>query len=170
MILSPSEYYESCKGQTRYMRDVDGPFDAKLAKGERKVLRKLEAAYCVALVNISDCYPIIEMNRTSKGRTYSMKRGDWEGLAKDAGAVLPFAVYPGPIATALTVRVSPDTLYVQAWAHAESAEKLSPVVFLAKGIYNWCADHGYKTLDIGTADEAGLIAFKQRLGFEARIL
>lgn len=165
-ILSPSDYYASCKGQTRFMRDINGPFEDKLAKGERKRLKRCEAeGYYTDYASLAAAYPIIAENRAAKGRAYGMTLDECYRLP-----VLCFGVYPGPIAAAICVRPLPDTLYVSAWGDVPSQQKRSPVVLIAKGIYNHCMTRGVRYLDIGTADEPGLIAFKQRLGFEARIL
>src|SRR5690348_12686405 len=108
-ILSRAAYYASCKRQTRRMRDVIGAFEDKLAKGERRALRKLELDYFVSRVNVSDCYHIVEDNRLRKGRKYGISRKDWDEFER-VGLAHCFAVYPGPISAALCVPVSREIM------------------------------------------------------------
>ena len=163
MLLTPSEYYAQSEKSDRFIRRVSGPFEDGLAKGERKALRRLdESGLTVMESNVDECYPIILDNRERKGRPYSMSLNDWKVLATEPDSVHCFMA--GDIAAAMCVRVSPETLYVQAWGDRET--KKSPVVLLCKGIYNWCSENSFDVLDIGIAgDNAGLADFKRRLGF-----
>lgn len=170
-LLSPAEYYAAvrklCNGKLRYMRRVEGPFEDGLAKGERKRLKRLEReGFRVEQGSLPVCYPIIEENRKRKGRKYGMAYRDWLKIAETPETVYSFVVMPGLLAAAICARVEPRTLYVSAWGDAQGQEKYSPVVLLAKGIYDWCAVNNFTLLDIGIADEPGLIAFKERLGFK----
>ena len=115
---------------------------------------------------VKDCYPVIADNRLRKGRPYSMSLEDWITLEKEPSTVYCFAVAPGTVAVAMCVRVEPTTLYVQAWGDVEGQENLSPITFLCKSLYEWCAKNGIELLDVGTApNHPSLAEFKQRLGF-----
>lgn len=164
-LVHPTEYYARSDMADRFVRQVSGEFERELAKGEMKRLRKL-SGFRVEEAPIPVCYPIVLDNRERKGRNYSMTLADWNALAVEPHTVYGFCVMPGLLAAALCVRVSPDTLYVQAWGDARGQEKLSPVVLLCKGIYDWCSENEFEWLDVGIAgDNEGLAAFKKRLGF-----
>lgn len=167
MLVTPEEYYASSPKEDRFVRLVSGEFEREISVGQKKALRKLEGmGLAVELASVPVCFPIIEDNRSRKGRPYSMTLDNWLDLDCIPHTVYCFAVMPGILAAAMCVRVSPDTLYVQAWGDAQGQEKLSPVVLLCKGIYDWCSENGFSLLDIGIAgDNEGLADFKRRLGF-----
>lgn len=166
-ILAPFDYYSAAPKAGRFLRRISGPFEDGISKGERKRLRKLESiGFRVEPGSISVCYPIIADNRERQSRKYGLSFADWEAFLLIPDTVYCFAVMPGLLAAAMCVRVEPRTLYVSAWADAHGQEKLSPVVLLAKGIYDFCAANGITLLDIGIAgDNEGLRAFKTRIGF-----
>ena len=167
MLLSPAEYYRQTKHQDRYVRRVMGEFDSAISAGQRKRIAKCEQRGLFFMRStVQDCYPVIADNRARKGRPYSMSLNDWLILDTDPDTVYCFAVAPGTIAAAMCTRVEPHTLYVQAWGDRDGQEKLSPVAFLCRGIYHWCAENDIDLLDIGTApNHPSLVEFKLRLGF-----
>lgn len=164
-LLTPKAYYEATKDQVRFRRVINGPFEEKISSGQRKRIAKCkrELFECVETARLTWCYEVVANNRARKGRPYSMTLDDWQAMDALPDTVYCFAV--SPAAAALTVRLLPDLLYVQAWGDVAGFEEYSPVALLCKGIYEWCGQNGIKTLDIGTADEPGLIDFKKRLGF-----
>lgn len=168
-LLTPEAYYKSTYSQPRYVRKVDGPFELGIAKGQRKRIAKCERlGYFFCEADIDSCYWIVRGNRIRKGHVYSMEREDWNEMATHTNAVKCFAVKPGPVAVAMCVLLTAEVLYVQAWADIEGQEQNSPVVFLCRGIYEWCQDSGIRELDIGIANEPSLIRFKESLGFKLR--
>ena len=169
-LLSPEEYYVATLSQERYKRRVAGPFESGVYKGQLRRIRKCERAgmFVIHPAHILSCYNIITYNRSRKGRPYSMSVEDWFRMNKREDTVICFAVYPGPVAAAMCVkmRVDPATLYVQAWGDIDGQEKSSPVTLLCKSIYNWCVANGIAVFDVGTApNDPTLAAFKERLGF-----
>lgn len=167
MILAPADYYRATLDQKRFTRLVSGPFEEGITHGQRKRIAKCEReGLTVRLASIAQCYPIIAENRARKGRPYSMTLADWFEMAETyPHHVDCFAVDPGPVAAAMCVRLQPKLLYVQAWGDVPGQEQLSPVTLLAREIYRWCHGNGIEVMDIGTADDAGLIRFKESLGF-----
>lgn len=167
-LLTPFAYYESQLEKVRYVRKVSGPFEEGITHGQRKRIAKCERAgmfFCRA--SIPECFPIIEENRARKGRKYAMTLDDWMAIWRShPDTVRCFAVRPGPVAVAMCVRPKPGVLCVQAWGDIEGQEKFSPVTLLARGIYHYCQNKGIELMDLGIADEPGLIAFKQSLGFQ----
>ena len=169
-VKSAEAYYESQRGTIRYMRDCVGSFYEGISKGEkRRILRLCMDGYIVTPIRIERALPIIVDNRVRKGRPYSMSENDWYDLASIStvycwGVKVPESAEI--IAAAMCVMVHPTVLYVQAWGDVPGVEKLSPVLLLAYSIFLFCQSKGIRQMDIGTADSAGLIAFKERLGFK----
>jgi GNAT acetyltransferase-like protein len=82
-----------------------------------------------------------------------------------------FAVYHQDeiIAASVCVVINEHILYNFYPASPLSRKKDSPVVFLNSGIYQFCQDHGFKILDLGTSyigdgPNHSLIKFKENLG------
>ena len=73
------------------------------------------------------------------------------------------------IAATVAVLVGPDILYNYLPASSIAYNKLSPMVFLLRGVYNYCQSKGIKTLDLGISSinnqpQESLIIFKERVG------
>ena len=166
-MLTPAEYYRVSSDQVRYVRSTTGVFEDAITKGQKKRIAKCaRLGMRVTRSDVEACHPIIADNRSRKGRPYSMSLVYWQALrALNHLDVKCFAVEPGPVAVAMCVLVQPEILYVQAWGDVAGQEQNSPVTILCRGIFNWCQENGVTLLDIGTADDAGLIAFKESLGF-----
>lgn len=145
----PYVWYAGTTGH--YIRRIDGPFEAKISRGERRKL----LPWPVQQSDIEATYPIIIENRRRKNRVYRMSLEDWQqyrGLSR-------CYLIPG-VAAAMCMEVAPTILYVSAWGDIAESRK-SPIISLCKYIYDTC---GYEWLDIGTA-EGSLSQFKERLGF-----
>ncbi len=166
MSLSPADYYAANQHQVRYQRAIDGPFEHGVSRGQLRQIAKCEQlGFEFERVYVPEaCHEIITQNRRRKGREYALTLTDWERLFQMPDTAYCFTVTPEPIAAAMCVRVAPRVLYVSAWGDVD-VPSLSPVAFLARELYRWCAGNGFGLLDIGIADEPSLAAFKMRLGF-----
>ena len=162
----PAEWYREQDLSKHYMRRTDRPFEEGVSRGQLRRIAKCEESLMFVRSEISLCYPIINANRIAKGRTYGMT---WADLQSISGDVLCWHIYSPSWdlihAAAICVRINPSTIYCSAWGHASGLNKLSPVTFLAKGIYNYCTANGFSTMDIGVGGDPGLDIFKRRLGF-----
>lgn len=163
MILQPSEWYAKQDRTKHYVRPIDGAFENRISAGQKKRIRKCEALGLWVRMTIEErAYPVVAENRARKGRKYGMELEDWQALRRQ-GLSFPFIIEGH--AAALCVQVAPKVLYVSGWGDVAGVEHLSPVCLLAKGIYGWCIEFGFEVLDVGIADDPGLIQFKERLGF-----
>ncbi len=75
------------------------------------------------------------------------------------------------IATSIIIVVNDKIAYNFLPASASAYNKWSPMVFLLKGLYEWCLERGIKILDLGISSvdntpQYSLIAFKERIGGE----
>jgi len=73
------------------------------------------------------------------------------------------------MAASIAVSVSPRILYDFYHAHPKSADRLSPVVALIDGMYQYCIQNKFELLDLGTSAldkqvNFSLLNFKTQLG------
>lgn len=73
------------------------------------------------------------------------------------------------VAASIAIRVRSNVLYDFYHDHHAAFDRISPVVTLIAGLYNYCYDHDIKLLDIGTSawngkPNVGLLQFKRSLG------
>ena len=164
----PAIWYQEQDLSQHYMRRTDRPWEEGVSRGQ---VRCIESAYKDGLhfgtSNIYTTYSVIADNRMSKGRCYGMRLMDCLELCRTDLATC-FDVYSprSIVAAAFCVFVKPDTVYVSGWSHIEGVLPFSPVPFLCKGIFDWCAANNFTTLDIGIGGDPGLDAFKERLAFK----
>lgn len=75
------------------------------------------------------------------------------------------------IATSIIIVVNDKIAYNFLPASTSAYNKWSPMVFLLKGLYEWCQERGIRILDLGISSvdntpQYSLIAFKERIGGE----
>lgn len=124
-----------------------------------------------------EAYELIADNRERRGFPITMT---WPQLL-DMVKTFPdrmrfFAAYEGSamVASAVCILLKPAALYVFYWADADGQKQLSPVSFLAKGIYEYCQKESIRLLDVGTSTvdgvpNWGLVRYKQNLGFRSSL-
>lgn len=158
------------KTELHYYRFVSDEFDDGISKGQKKCLR--HDSRVVLVSDLSErLYSVISTNRESKGRKLSMSYEQVSAMQNATNGVVCFRLEDYS-ACAICIRVSPNVLYVWAWG---DNGKGSPVVRLAKGIFDWCKSQEIKILDIGNAlnedgtENEGLRDFKLRLGFKPTV-
>lgn len=161
------------------INDID--FIDKINYAEKKRFKKcIKQSYTfkpLELNNIKEVYEIIKDNRDSKKYNLSMTLDDLKNVINIfPGKFKIFGVYDNKnlIASSVCIEVEKSVLYVFYWADNINYSSNSPITFLASGIYNYCQDNNYNTLDIGTATvdsepNYGLIAFKKNIGFKESI-
>ncbi len=76
------------------------------------------------------------------------------------------------IAASIAIRINSRILYHFAQAHDPAFDKISPVIFLISGVYDYCIGNRMKLLDLGTSalnrqPNFGLLYFKRSLGSTA---
>ena len=163
----PAIWYAEQDLSKHYMRRTDRPWEEGVSRGQLRCLKDAEDSELRFVDgSVFSAYAVIADNRMSKGRIYGMRLLDCLALTSHNKAK-SFTVYaPASIvAAAFCVLVKPDVCYVSGWSHIEGVLPFSPVPFLCKGIYEWCAANGFTTMDIGIGGDPGLDAFKIRLGF-----
>ncbi len=151
------------------------------SRGNRRCLEKArqEGYVCDVLEPsaLPAAYATIAANRAAKGYPVSMTLAQLEQMQQSfPGAMQLFGCRHRDsaelVASAICLRLSPSTLYVFYWGDLPGYARVSPVVMVAEKIHAHCREHGIGLLDVGTSTEgatpnAGLLRFKQGLGFEA---
>ena len=164
----PAEWYREQDLSKHYMRRTDRPFEEGVSRGQLRRIAKCESAgISFGTANVHEAYSIIADNRMRKGRFYGMRLHSC-ALLQSTGYGYCFKVHREgyfPDAAAFCVKASDSAVYVSGWADSEGTEGYSPVCLLARGIYQWCQQNCFTTLDIGIGGDPGLDAFKERLGF-----
>lgn len=156
--------------------EVGLEFKTHLHRSERWKLNKSKrCGYSFHPISQPDwdvVFPFLLQSRERKGFALSMNR---EELQK------AFQLFPNQykmfcvridnhmVALAITVWVNSDILYVFYTADHLGHRKLSPVVLIHEGLYNYCLQHKIKLLDLGTASLKGIVnsgvaTFKRNLG------
>jgi hypothetical protein len=73
------------------------------------------------------------------------------------------------VAASICIRVSNEVLYDFYHDHDALYDNFSPIVFLVKGIHDYCCSNNIRLIDLGTAMignkvNTGLMEFKLKLG------
>jgi hypothetical protein len=182
LALHNRGYHATPHSFNQSIRLDDRPFNARVdADGRRRLIRARESGLqtrrLTSLQELSDAYKLILDNTRRKGYALSMT---WERVREMieifGDRIYGFGAFreTQPAAASITIRVSPDVVYVFYWGDAAGYSGVSPVVLLAEAIYEHARAEGARWMDIGTstsegAPNYGLIHFKRNLGCEASL-
>lgn len=155
---------------------LDGkPFEKKIKISERQKLKKAANVFQFSKVSkseLNELYKFIASCREERQQSLSMTLPDLKKLVLTfPNRILFFKVGAAgeTSAAAIVIRVSKDVLYTFYYAHAKEHNRISPVVFLISGIYDFAIQHKYKMIDLGTSMIDGqvnkpLLHFKKSIG------
>jgi hypothetical protein len=150
-------------------------FDKKIRISERQKLKKSIELFQIEKTDSSDLkqiYSFIADCRKERNQSLSMTLGE---LRKTV-SIFPDRFYffkasrkNEIAAAAIVIQVSKEILYTFYYAHAKSHNRVSPVVFLISGIYNFARSNKFKMIDLGTSMIEGhinkpLLHFKKSIG------
>lgn len=142
----------------------------------RKMLKCGFFAEKTSNASLSKVHSVIAENRSRLGVVVSMTENQLENMI----AIFPdrvhlFAVYRDSqrteiLSSAVCIAITDSILYVLYWGDVADMGSYSPVVLLAKTIYEYCQANDFKLLDVGISTlkgipNFGLVKFKQNLGF-----
>ncbi len=154
----------------------EASFADRIDSWERRKLRQATQADLrfepLPLKKLESVFHFINQCRQERGQSLSMSLTALSEVVADLSKYfLLFGVYHRRemVAASISIRVRKDILYNFYSAHSRQSDSLSPVVLLIQGIYEWCRDHRFRLLDLGTSALDGkpnfsLIEFKLRLG------
>lgn len=125
----------------------------------------------------NEVYAVLKESRERKGYTLSMAKDELENAFRQFPEnYFLFTVRSGDklAALAITVRVNPGILYIFYTADDAQFRKLSPVLQIHEGIFEFAVQGGYELLDLGTSSLQGILnpgvfVFKKSLGAEVSL-
>lgn len=150
-------------------------FERKIKVSERQKLKKAAALFQIDKVDASDLkqiYSFIADCRKERNQSLSMTLAELKKTISAYPDRFYFfkAIRKDEIAAAaIVIRVSKEILYTFYYAHTKKHNRVSPVVFLISGIYNFARSNKFKMIDLGTSMIEGhinqpLLHFKKSIG------
>ena len=156
--------------------EVNSEFKKHLHRSERwKLNKSIRAGYEIQKVDKPDwdiTFNLLNESRERKGFRLSMDQKSLEEtFLKFPDRYQLFAVLKEKeiVAIGITLKINKEILYVFYTADLLNHRKLSPVVLLHSGIYQYCQAERIQLLDLGTSSLKGLVNsgvanFKRNLG------
>lgn len=160
---------------------VNESFEDRIHYTKRKRLKKaVKSNFQFANIDLEELktiYSFLLRCRKEKNYELSMSLEEVKKLAAQfPDKILLFAVKDGDefVAGSICIRVSHDILYDFYHDHDAAYDDFSPIVFLVKGIHDYCYANQISLLDLGTAmieDKVnkGLLEFKLKLGADSAV-
>ncbi|MBP9926571.1 MAG: hypothetical protein KBF45_11335 [Cyclobacteriaceae bacterium] len=153
----------------------DRSFEKKIKISERQKLHKAARVLTFERVNnieLKSIYAFIDACRKERNQSLSMTLTDLKKLLTvfpDRVLLFKVGAQSTLSAAAIVILVSPKILYTFYYAHAKIHDRISPVVFLLSGIYDFGRKHKIKMIDLGTSmtDQKlnkSLLHFKKSIG------
>jgi len=155
---------------------IDGkPFERKIKISERQKLKKASGVFEFKHADrkeLNKIYSFIATCRMERSQTLSMT---FRGLRKTI-SVFPERFFLFTVGTknelaaaAIVIKVSKQIVYTFYYAHAKKYNRISPVVFLIAGIYDFATSKKLKMIDLGTSMIEGhvnrpVLHFKKSIG------
>ncbi|MEO7989954.1 MAG: hypothetical protein ABI663_10460 [Chryseolinea sp.] len=155
---------------------VTESFDDRIHYSKKKRLKKTTRSNfqfsSVDIGELKGVYLFLLKCRREKGYELSMSLEEISDLASQLpDKILLFAVKDGEqlVAASICIRISNEVLYDFYHDHAAFYDDYSPIVFLVKGIHDYCYSNHIPLIDLGTAMigdkvNTGLLEFKLKLG------
>ncbi|MBK5279173.1 MAG: GNAT family N-acetyltransferase [Bacteroidia bacterium] len=150
-------------------------FEKRIRVSQRQKLRKSEKRFAfsqVKLTELSKIYSFIRSCRKKKSQTLSMPLFQLQKVADlFPRKFILFQVADGNqvAAAAIVIKVSEKILYTFYYSHDKRFDKISPVVLLISGIYQYAQQRNFTHIDLGTSMVNGgvnrpLLQFKKSIG------
>ncbi|HNV27973.1 MAG TPA: hypothetical protein PKJ83_02480 [Cyclobacteriaceae bacterium] len=150
-------------------------FDKKIKVSERQKLKKAIELFQIEQIDSSDLkkiYSFIATCRKERNQSLSMSLGELQktiSVFPDRFYLFKASRKDEIAASAIVIQVSKKILYTFYYAHAKKYNRVSPVVFLIAGIYDFASNNKYELIDLGTSMIDGhvsrsLLHFKKSIG------
>ena len=156
----------------------DMAFENLIHSSEKKKINKCKKrGYTFKKVFFSEferLYSFIEECRAERGHQLSLPMKELEAIIKkQPNSFSYFCVQDNTkyVAAAICIHINDEILYVFYGGHLKEYDKVSPAVYLYKGIYEVCQLQNIRMIDFGTSPKNGatnydLLDFKTYLGSE----
>ncbi len=150
-------------------------FESKINTSEKQKLRKCRSTlqfHKAQADQLPRIYRFIETCRLEKKQNLSMSLTELKktiNLFPKNFFLFEIVNTTGTAAAGVVIKVNREILYTFYYAHSKEFDKISPVVFLLSGIYQFAQRANYKLIDLGTSmtgDEINkpLLHFKKSIG------
>jgi len=132
-------------------------FEKRIAISQRQKLRKSKRQFEFRKVHINELksiYHFINACRQEKNHSLSMTFPQLQKTVKlfpDNFILFSVGTADEMAAAAIVIKVSEKILYTFYYSHKQKFNKISPVVFLISGIYQYARQHKFKLIDLGTS-------------------
>lgn len=167
--------YKSVKEVSSVISVDQNVFERRIAISQRQKLKKSEKQFSMRRAKSSELakiYNFINACRKEKNQSLSMTLAQLQKMSKVLEKnILLFQVADEKqlAAAAIVIKVSEEILYSFYYAHDKDFNKISPVVQLISGIYEYAQTHNFALIDLGTSMVDGkinrsLIQFKKSIG------
>ncbi|MCU0368478.1 MAG: GNAT family N-acetyltransferase [Cyclobacteriaceae bacterium] len=162
--------------ETTSIIPVDGKsFERKIKISERQKLKKAKSIFKFEMVrtkHLREIYTFIALCRKERNQSLSMTFAELNKLCElFSNRFLLVKVYnaDGIAAACIAIKVNDQIVYTFYYAHARRFDKLSPVVWMMEGIYDYAKSNEFKFIDLGTSIVNGkvsrsLLHFKKSIG------
>ena len=152
-------------------------FQKKIKPSERQKLRKSQNQFVFqqqSAARLKPIYSFIELCRRERNQSLSMSFSQLSNTVRifpDDFFFFEVRNATETAAAAIVIKINKKILYTFYYAHSKSFDKISPVVFLLSGIYDFARENGYELIDLGTSminDKINhpLLQFKKSVGGE----
>lgn len=167
--------YKHFKEVTSIIHVDSKSFERKIKVSERQKLRKSNTLFefeKVSVKNLKEIYSFIAMCRKERAQTLSMTFTELSktcDLFSNHFLLFKVSNREGNAAACIAIKVSDQILYTFYYGHARKFDKISPVVWMMSGIYDYAKEHRFKLIDLGTSIVNGkvscsLLHFKRSIG------
>jgi len=155
---------------------IDGkPFERKIKISERQKLKKASGIFefkHAGRKELSKIYSFIATCRMERSQTLSMSLRDLQktiSFFPDRFFLFTVGTRTDLAAAAIVIQVSRNILYTFYYAHAKKYNRISPVVLLISGIYDFASTKKFRMIDLGTSMIEGhvnrpVLHFKKSIG------
>lgn len=168
-------YRTTAAALSAYLRP-DSEFVLGISQTEKQALSKGTLGglhfQLIDIEKLEDVYTFIARCHRGKGYPMSMTFADLQttvGKFEDRFVLSAAFDQHAMVAASIAIRVSNDVLYNFYMDHDSAYNKVSPVLILLEGLYNYCKGSNIRIMDLGTSaldgkPNFGLLSFKLRLG------
>lgn len=168
-------HYRSSKESTSIIQVDSKSFERKIKISERQKLRKAKELFQfeqVRLKDLKEIYSFIATCRKERDQSLSMTFAELSKtceLFPDRFLLFKVSNKEGIAVACISIKVSDQVLYTFYYGHLRKYDKISPVVWMMSGIYDFAKSAGFKLIDLGSSSVNGrlsrsLLHFKKSIG------
>lgn len=167
--------YRHAKESTSVIHVDAKSFERKIKVSERQKLKKSKALFqfdLVKLKGLKEIYSFIALCRKERDQNLSMTFAELSKVTElfhNNFLLFKVSNKEGIAAACIAIKISDQIVYTFYYGHARKYDKISPVVWMMSGIYEYAKINRFKLIDLGTSLVNGkisrsLLHFKRSIG------